>query len=95
MISEGPAKFRARAWHAGALLRLADGDPTGAGRAVGAGIGVVEDFQAGIGATEVRVQASGLGGELAALGLSLAFGSGRADVVLRWAERCRAGAVRF
>lgn len=93
--TDGPAETRAQAWHAEALLRLADADLAGAGRAAAAGIGVVEDFQASMGATELRVQASGLGGELATLGLTLALQSGRPEAVLTWAERCRAGAVRL
>ena len=92
---DGPAELRASAWHAEALLKLADDDTPGAQRALESGIDVVEDYQASMGATELRVQASGHGGELAALGLTLALRSGRAEPVLLWAERCRAGALRL
>lgn len=92
---DGPAELRARAWHAEALLRLSADDVRGAEVALESGIGVVEEFQSSLGATELRVQASGQGGDLAALGLTLAVRSGRAESVLMWAERCRAGAVRL
>jgi CHAT domain-containing protein/tetratricopeptide (TPR) repeat protein len=92
---DGPAELRARAWHAEALLRLSAADLPGARAALESGIAVVEEFQASMGATELRVQASGQGGELAVLGLALAVRSGRAESVLLWAERCRAGTVRL
>ena len=92
---EGPAELRIRSWQAEALLRLSAGDPAGAERALVSGLGVVEDFRASMGATELRVQAAGLGGELAALGLDLAVRSGNAEAVLAWAERTRAGSVRL
>ena len=93
--ANGPAELRVRAWHAEALLRLADDDPTGAQHALESGINVVEEFQASMGATELRVQASGHGGELAALGLTLAVRSGLEVAVLSWSERCRAGSMRL
>ncbi|MGH9164057.1 MAG: CHAT domain-containing protein, partial [Acidimicrobiales bacterium] len=50
--------------------------------------------QATLGATELRVQVGGQAGELGELGLRLALQSGRAERVLAWAERCRAGSLR-
>lgn len=91
----GPAELRAKAWHAEALLRLADGDRRGAESALRAGMRVVEAFRASLGATELRTHASGHGGELARLGLQLALHSGRPESVLEWAERWRAGALRL
>ncbi len=91
--STGPAELRARAWHALALLRLANGDPRGARAALRAGMRVVDAFRASLGAAELRVHASGHAAELAELGLRLALESGRAGQVLLWAERWRAGAL--
>ena len=42
----GTADLRAQAWHATALLRVADGDRAGAKRALGRGIAVVDDYRA-------------------------------------------------
>jgi hypothetical protein len=54
---------------------------------------VVERFRASLGATELRVHASGHAGELAGLGVQLAMGTGDAESVLAWTERWRAGAL--
>ncbi|MFD1152689.1 tetratricopeptide repeat protein, partial [Saccharothrix hoggarensis] len=91
----GPAEVRARAWHALALLRLQDGDRHGADSALRAGVRVLDRFRAGLGATELRAHASGHADELTALGLRLAVESGRAESVLRWAERRHACALRL
>jgi len=89
----GPAELRARAWHALALLRLANGDTRAAGAALLAAMRVLDRFRASLGATELRAHASAHAGEMAALGLRLAIESGRAEQVLLWAERWRAGAL--
>lgn len=90
----GPTQVRIRAWHATALLRLSGGDRRGAVAALRAGLRVLDQFRAGLGAAELRVHTSGHGQDLAALGLRLAVESGRADSVLWWAEQWRAGALR-
>ena len=87
----GPADLRARAWHAEALLRLARGNETGALAAVRAGLVVLEQHRATLGATELRVHAKSHAGELATLGLTIFLNRGRPDAVLAWAERWRAG----
>ncbi|MEA2971548.1 MAG: hypothetical protein QOG82_6 [Actinomycetota bacterium] len=92
--SRGTADLRARAWHATALLRLAEGDRSGAKRALARGIAVVDEYRATLGATELRAHASGHGIDLARLGVRLALDDGRSAEVLRWAERGRAGALR-
>ncbi|MGH9277656.1 MAG: CHAT domain-containing protein [Acidimicrobiales bacterium] len=89
----GPVRVRAQAWHAEALLRHSRGDRRGAMRAVAAGLDAVEEHRATLGATELRVHASGHGEQLAAFGLRLAIRSARAVDVLRWAERWRARAL--
>ena len=90
----GTADLRARAWHATALLRLAEGNERAARRALARGMAVVDEYRATLGATEMRASASGLDHDLARTGLSLALRDGRPREVLRWAERRRAGAQR-
>ena len=90
---KGTADLRARAWHAAALLRLADGDPAGAKRALARGIAVVDQYRSTLGASELRANAASHGAELARLGVKLAVDDGRPVEVLRWADRCRASAL--
>jgi hypothetical protein len=90
----GPADLRAAAWYAEALLRQAGGDPRGAATALKAGLRVVDDHAASLGATDLRVHASGLGSDLAEAGVRLAVDSGKPAAVLEWIERFRAGALR-
>ncbi len=89
----GPVALRLGAWHAEALRRLADGRPASALRALRAGLGVLDEHRLSLGATELRAGAAVHGTALAALGLRLALDSGRAQAVLEWAERGRAGAL--
>src|SRR6185369_14173094 len=58
-----------------------------------AGLRVLDDFRASLGATELRVHASGHGGVLANLGVRLALARGDARAVLDWTERFRARAA--
>ncbi|MGH2771432.1 MAG: CHAT domain-containing protein, partial [Actinomycetota bacterium] len=89
----GPVELRMRAWHAEALLRLSRGDHRGADTALRTGVRILNQHRAALGATELRVHASGHGAELAKLGLSLAISSGRPERVLKWMERWRAGTL--
>ncbi len=93
--SRGPAELRAQAWHATALLRLADDDRSGAKRALRRGLDVIDEHRAGLGATELRAGIAAQGRDLARLGLRLSMAEGRAWEILRWAERWRAGALRL
>lgn len=93
--TSGPVQLRSRAWHAEAMLRLADGNLRGAEAALRAGMGVIERYRAALGATELRAEASGHVTELAQLGIGLALESGRPLRVLAWAERCKAGSMRL
>lgn len=90
----GTPDRRARAWHATAMLRLAQGNRTGAKRALTAGVKVVLEHQLEVAATELRIGASRHAAELAELGLALALEDGRGIDVLRWGERLRANALR-
>ena len=90
----GPADLRAAAWYAEAMLRLASHDTRGASTALKAGLRVVDDHAASLGATDLRVHATGLGSDLAEQGVRLAVESGKAVAVLEWIERFRAGTLR-
>jgi tetratricopeptide (TPR) repeat protein len=90
----GPADLRAAAWYAEAMLRLASRDTRGATTALKAGLRVVDDHAASLGATDLRVHATGLGADLAEQGVRLAVESGKPVAVLEWIERFRAGTLR-
>ncbi len=90
----GPADLRAAAWYAEAMLRLASHDIRGATTALKAGLRVVDDHAASLGATDLRVHATGLGADLAEQGVRLAVESGKPVAVLEWIERFRAGTLR-
>ncbi|HZV27179.1 MAG TPA: CHAT domain-containing tetratricopeptide repeat protein [Acidothermaceae bacterium] len=90
----GPADLRAAAWYAEAMLRLASRDTRGATTALKAGLRVVDDHAASLGATDLRVHATGLGTDLAEQGVRLAVESGKPVAVLEWIERFRAGTLR-
>jgi hypothetical protein len=85
----GPAEARVRAWLAEAMLRRADGHRYGALRAVAAGLRLVEDQQALLGATELRAHMSAHRGALGRLGVRIALENGNAREVYHWAERRR------
>ena len=87
------ARVRAEAWYAAALLARADNDRDRAWRALDAGLRSVDVYRSTLGATELRSRAGRLGEPLASFGLRLALETGRADVVLRWAERSRAASL--
>ncbi len=89
----GGPPARVQAWHARALLRLADEDRPGAVRAVRRGLGVVDEYREALGASELRANASARGDDLARLGIRLALEGGRPAEVLRAAERHRAAAL--
>lgn len=89
----GRADRRASAWLATSYLRRADGDLSGAKRAAVAGLRVVTDHQATLGATDLRVGATTHADRLARFGLELAAQGGRPRDILTWAERVRANAL--
>ncbi|NUW29837.1 CHAT domain-containing protein [Nonomuraea sp. SMC257] len=86
----GPALTRARAWHATALLRLTRGNERGAATAARAGLRVLDEHRATLGATDLRAYSGQYRLDLAALGLGVALRGGRAEAVLAWAEEGRA-----
>ncbi len=89
----GPADARARAWLAEALLRRADGNRRGAQSAVTAGLRIVEEYQASLGATELRAHVTVHRGALARLGVRMALEDGSARKVFQWSERGRVSAL--
>lgn len=91
----GPAELRARAWHAEALLRLARGQERSGLAALRVGLVVLDQHQATLGATELRVHAKSHAVELATLGLRIAVERQGPESVLAWAERWRAGLYRM
>ena len=93
--NRGPVQLRARAWHAEALLRQADGDRRGAESALLAGVRLLERYRATLGATDLRAHASGHAAGLAAMGIRLAIEDGNGEQTLTWSERCRAGSLRL
>ncbi len=86
----GPALLRARGWYAEATRRLAADDPGGATRAVRAGLTVLGDHAATIGATDLRAHAAGHRTDLVDLGLEVAVRRGRPLGIWEWAELGRA-----
>ena len=90
----GPAHLRSRVWHGRALLRLADGNRQGAEAALRAGMRVLENHRAILGATELRAHSSAHAADLARLGLRLAIEDADAGRVLAWAERWRANSLQ-
>jgi tetratricopeptide (TPR) repeat protein len=89
----GPAELRARAWHAEALGRLAQGRKHAAGRALIAGVRLLEEHQATLGSLDLRTSTSGHREALVRAGTALALDSGRPRQVFAWAERGRAAAL--
>lgn len=86
----GPATLRARGWYAEARLRLESGDRRGSATAARAGLRILDDHSAVLGATDLRVHAAGHRTDLAELGLGIALADGRPERVFEWAERGRA-----
>jgi tetratricopeptide (TPR) repeat protein len=91
--SRGTADVRAAAWYAEALLRRASGDRRGVLSACRAGLRVVDEHAASLGAVELQALANRLSGELAELAVGVALGEGEPRAVLRWTERYRAGVL--
>jgi CHAT domain-containing protein len=86
----GPATTRSMGWHAEALLRLENANRHGAASAALAGLRVLDEHRATLGATDLRASASGHRIDLARLGLRIAMQEGHATRAFAWAERGRA-----
>ncbi|WP_459112892.1 ATP-binding protein, partial [Rugosimonospora acidiphila] len=88
-----PASQRIRLWHVRALVGLGTGDLAQARRAEAAGLRQAEDYQATLGATELRAGAGWQGAALAELRLRLALEHGRPAEALLWSQRGRSAAL--
>ncbi|MEU0567360.1 CHAT domain-containing protein [Nonomuraea sp. NPDC005983] len=86
----GPALLRARAWYAAALLRSSTGNRRGMATAARAGLRVLDEHRATLGATDLRAHSAQYRVELAELGLRTALSARRPAAVLAWAEEGRA-----
>jgi CHAT domain-containing protein/tetratricopeptide (TPR) repeat protein len=91
----GTVERRTRAWHAEALLRLASGNRSGARSALRAGLRILEEHRATLGATDLRAAASSHRVDLARLGFEMSIADGRPAEALTWVERSRAGLARL
>jgi tetratricopeptide (TPR) repeat protein len=91
----GPATLRARGWYAEALLRLRGDNGTGALRAIRAGLRILDEHGASLGAMDLRVHSAAHRRELTELGLRLALRDGRPSRILEWAERGRASRLAY
>ncbi|MBB2921587.1 CHAT domain-containing protein [Cellulomonas cellasea] len=89
----GPADARARAWLAEAMLREQSGERPAAVAALRAGLRVVEEHRATLGATELRAHVTVHRGRIARMGLRLALEDRSARHALWWAECNRATAT--
>lgn len=90
----GPVELRLQSWLATALVRQATGNPAGADAAARAGMRLLDDYQAALGATDIRTGVERHGAELGELGLRLALESSNSRRVFTWMERTRARALR-
>ena len=91
----GPVADRVETWHVQALIRLAEGDVTGAQQAARKGLRLVEDHRAALRASDLRASASETGVGLARLGLRIALADGSPGALLEWAEALRGNALRL
>jgi tetratricopeptide (TPR) repeat protein len=86
----GSATLRARGWYAEALLLQQNGDERAAANAARAGLRVLDEHGAALGATDLRVHSAAYRADLSELGLRMAMRKRRAGNVFEWAERSRA-----
>ena len=95
----GTSLDRAKAWHAEALLRQAEGNATGSNRAIEAGFKAIRDYRLTLGAADLRSHAATHGLDLAVLAIEQGIASGSPWRVLKavesWrSESSQAAAVR-
>ena len=95
LYARGTVANRIELSYAEAQVALANGRPGVAERRLANGMRLVDQYQAALGALELRAAASAIGADLPRLGLRLALESRRPTKVLAWAERLRANALRL
>ena len=86
----GTALDRAKAWHAEALLRQAEGNMAGSSRAIEAGFKAIRDYRLTLGAADLRSHAAALGLDLAVVAIEQGLASGSPWRVLKAVESWRA-----
>jgi tetratricopeptide (TPR) repeat protein len=86
----GTALDRAKAWHAEALLRQAEGNASGSTRAIEAGFRAIQDYRLTLGAADLRSHAAAHGLDLAVLAIEQGVASGSPWRVLKAVESWRA-----
>jgi len=91
----GPIELRLQARLATAIMRLSRGDGRGADAAARSGMRLLDEYQASLGATDIRLGVERHSRDLGELGLSLAIESHDARRVFRWMERTRARALLY
>jgi tetratricopeptide (TPR) repeat protein len=90
----GPLLARVAGWLAEALNAQAKGQPGRMLTACRRGLDVLDEHRLGLGASELRAQATAHGAELAAMAQRECAGSGQARRLLVWAERWRATSLQ-
>ncbi|MDR7302317.1 CHAT domain-containing protein [Haloactinomyces albus] len=88
-----PAPQRVLGWLAEAVLAEQDGHGHRVFEACDHGLRLVEEHAAAMPAFDLRVHAFGLAGELAETAIGAALRTADPELVLRWSERYRAGAL--
>jgi len=91
----GPVEMRIQRSMTVARLRIAKGDKRGASAAILSGLRLLDQYQAALGATELRMGIERQGWELIEMGLDLAVDAGRPRRVLDWLDRSRAQSLRY
>ena len=86
---------RASAWLALTEDRAERGDRAGALRAAQRGLESLDEFQAGLGDSEMRAFATAHARDLSTVALRMAATTGRVRTLLTWTERVRATSVRL
>jgi tetratricopeptide (TPR) repeat protein len=86
----GPAMVRARSRYAEALLHVHQADPGKAMAAARAGLRILDEHNAALGATDLRANAALHRRDLVAIGMRTALTEGRLGTIFEWAERGRA-----
>jgi CHAT domain-containing protein/tetratricopeptide (TPR) repeat protein len=90
----GTALDRAKAWHAEALLRGAEGNENGSRTAIDAGFRAIRDYRLSLGASDLKSHAATHGLDLALLAIEQGMTSGSPWRVLNAVESWRAESTR-
>lgn len=94
-LESGPVELRLQSRVASARLRLARGDRRGADAAARSGFRTLHEYQALLGASDIRAGLERHAGELGSIGLSLAVDSRTPRRVFRWMERLHSPILAF